>query len=159
VHWAAERALAVEVTAKARPARVDGTAGSGSVPVLLDTSGFVEVRAINDAGIDHRCLGPFAVIPAPVEEPLPVPMPRPEWPEPTLIEPPQAMLPQLPMVELPVVTLGPTPLIVEPELGSRPSVASEWPMLLSVRCPIDIVSLITNGPQLDIGVGPDAKED
>lgn len=162
VQWTAEHARAIEVTARARTARVNGAAGSGSVPVLLSSSGFVEVRAINEAGIDHRCLGPIAVVPVPTEVPLPVPMPQPEWSEPILIEPPQVRLPQLPIVELPAVSCGPMASIVEPEPGPTPGLAPGlaplWPTLPSVRCPVDVMSLITDGPQLDMGVGRDSGE-
>jgi len=153
VHWEAEHARTVEVTAASRRVRVDGRPGHGSVPVLLDSPGFVEVRAVNDVGVDHRCLGPIAVVRKPAEQPLPVPMPQPEWPTFTTLP---AALPPLPAVELPAVPFVPVPFMPtvpagEPEIGSAP----RWPALPSTRCPIDVLSLTTLGPRLDLGLEPE----
>src|SRR5262249_7204512 len=141
--------------------------GHGSVPVLLDSSGFVEVRAVNDTGIDHRCLGPIAVVRKPAEQPLPVPMPQPDWPTfgalpsaapATIAPPPTALpsvaLPPLPAVELPAVPFTPAASAGEPQQGSRQG-SARWPALLSARCPIDVLSLTTLGPRLDLDVDPE----
>lgn len=149
VHWAAEQARTVEVTAASRKVRVDGRPGHGSVPVSLDASGFVEVRAVNDVGIDHRRLGPIAVVRAPAEQPLPVPMPLLEWPG--FAASPQVALPGLPAVELPAAPFTATGWAGETAAGPVP----RWPALPSANCPIDIASLIILGPQFDLGVDPD----
>ena len=82
VEWEARDAIEVEFTAGTSSSRVDGRQGKGRTPVEPDKSGWIEVRAVNDLGADHRRVGPVTVVAPPELRPLPVPMPQVAWPLP-----------------------------------------------------------------------------
>jgi hypothetical protein len=149
VSWTAEDAVAVDVTAGGQTVRVAGATGRGSVPVRLDEPGFVEVRAVNDIGADCRVVGPIAVVPPPVLRSLP--MPRLDGTPAHLLTPPELGLPPLPTLDLPA-TVDPVGWFAD---VSRTPARTSSPELRTARFPLDIASLMIDGPELDLGLTPD----
>jgi len=153
VSWTAEDAVAVDITAGGHTVRVAGATGRGSVPVRLDEAGFIEVRAVNDIGVDCRVVGPIAVVVPPVLRSLPVPMPRLDGPPAHLLAPPDLGLLPLPTLDLPAI-VDPVGWFTD---ADRTPARTSLPELRTARCPLDIASLMIDGPELDLGLTPDPE--
>lgn len=92
-------------------------------------------------------------VPIPIKEPLPVPMPRLDLPELHGLGPHRLVeLPPLPALDLPGVPAA-AGLTGEPD----PIPVPTWPALPPARSPVDVRSLINDGPLLDLGIGPDRE--
>jgi hypothetical protein len=134
--WSTQDAVIIEVLADHRHFTVDGRAGRGTIPVILDRTGYVRVRVVNESGSDQRVVGPIAVLDPPVLREMPVPMPQLTrlsgvWPS-----PPDYVLPALPSLRTPVF-LGDT-------TDPPPIPAGLW------SCPYDVVSMMTGPSALDL---------
>jgi hypothetical protein len=141
VTWTAVNALTVKASTVDGRDVADAQAGRGSLTVPLYESGFVRLLVTNDLGSDEQVLGPVAVVPAPRMDWPAAPMPefsvpatdvRPYWPD---VLPP-------PVLDLP----GTPPGLALPHLG--PTGPGFWPGLLTPGCPLDIVSMLTGGPDI-----------
>jgi hypothetical protein len=140
LRWDVDDAITVEVRHGGETHRFDGRAGTGTQPITLAETGFVQVRAINDVGSDHTIIGPVAVVSPPAQVSVPVPLPDLAWPI--------ADVPDLPEPDLPAFPVLPT--VAMPEtLTAVPAGGLRWPELPSVPCPVDIVPLLLDSPELD----------
>lgn len=150
VDWEALDATEVVLRAKDVEVRVDGTAGTGKTPIQLDGSGFVEVTAVNELGLDTCSVGPVTVVEPPTHTELPVAMPNLPWPR--LDE--QA-LPTVDPIPLPKFLLGQQEWdFTEP----APPIAFAWPELprpTAATFPFDLASMFAEGPELDLDFGSD----
>ncbi|WP_189208503.1 hypothetical protein [Actinokineospora fastidiosa] len=88
VAWAAEHATTVEVRSGGFAVRVDGKAGRGTVLADVERSGFVQVHAHNELGVDVKVIGPVAVVQPPETAWLPAPLPSLVFPHVGLPVPP-----------------------------------------------------------------------
>jgi hypothetical protein len=151
VTWAATDAVTVEVTAGHHTVTVDGVSGSGTVQVPLHESGLVRVRAINQLGEDSRVIGPVAAVPPPpTTVPLPVGMPALDLRTlPSMVAP---TVPPVPHLDLPMIPLDFGALV-----GTGNTAHTSWPALDSADCPLDVVSLMFDGPELTPGLIPSTK--
>jgi hypothetical protein len=145
VEWEAEGATEVEFTSGARSSRVDGQQGRGRTSVVPDESGWIDVRAVNNLGGDHRRVGPVTVVAPPEVQPLPVPMPQVAWPLFGQVGPPHAQLPPLPAVD--VRPMAPDAFTAG---GRRPSLP-DVPVPLWAGFPFDLQAMVTEVPGLDLG--------
>jgi hypothetical protein len=149
IKWAAVDAIWIEVLRPGGGHRVDGQPGSGVVRLEMDQSGPLVVRAGNDNGVDERIIGPVTVVPAPMQRPLEVAMPRIGWDTFELARPLETSLPPLPAVCHGVTSPDPVSLVTSaPDVRRRPPV--EWPPLRSARFPLDLIGLVTAAPGFDI---------
>jgi hypothetical protein len=139
--WKATDAISIEVRFGTQVLTIDGRAGGGILPISLTETGFVHVRAVNDAGSDQKTLGPVAVVVPPEQKPIPVAIPDMPW-----LGADVPPMPGIPAVPLPAWPEAPMPdrLTTVPGAG-----AMRWPDVPAVPCPIDIVELMTGGPLLD----------
>jgi hypothetical protein len=130
LRWSIQDALTVEVLADNRRFTLDGRPGRGSFPLVVDRTSYVQVRAVNEAGMDNRVLGPIAVVDLPVTHQVPVGMPRMSttWPN-----TPDYVLPTPPSLRTPVFVGAPT--------DPPPIPTGLW------SCPLDVVSMLS-GPFL-----------
>jgi hypothetical protein len=144
ISWTATDAVVIEATAGGRVVRVDGSAGTGVISVPLDGPCMVSVRAMNKVGDDSVQIGPIAVVPPPpMVRSLPVPMPvlRPSTPpqmSPTLGPPPAVDLPEVPFHFT--------------DLFATSTTTWSPPVLGPVSCPLDLVSLMIDGPEVAPGL-------
>jgi hypothetical protein len=139
--WQAVDAVTVEIRHGAEVHVIDGRQGAGALPINLTETGYVHVRALNDIGSDHTIIGPVAVIAPPEQVRVPVPMPELAWPMADLPPVPQHRPPDFPV--LPGVAM-PDRLTAVPDEGMR------WPTLPAVPCPVDVMSLLFDSPELDL---------
>jgi hypothetical protein len=138
--WQVDDAVTVEVQHGGENHRFDGRAGAGTQQITLTETGYVQVRAVNDIGSDHTIIGPVAVVSPPPQVRVPVPLPEPPWPT--------SDVPDLPGYDVP--TFPVLPVVAMPEtLTTVPAGGLRWPALPSVPCPIDIVPLLLDSPELD----------
>jgi hypothetical protein len=140
--WTTVDALTVEVRHGGEVLSVDGRAGGGSLPIVLAETGYVHVRAVNDVGSDHVIIGPVAVVAPPEQVPVQVAMPEIQWPAADPPPMPADVSPAFPTLsDIPL----PGTLTTVP-----PGESMRWPALPSVPCPIDVVKLMTDSPELDL---------
>ncbi|MFE9746354.1 hypothetical protein ACFYOT_15735 [Saccharothrix saharensis] len=152
VEWEASEAREVEIVAGTRTERLDGRPGRGRTAVVLDESGWIRVRAINDLGVDLREVGPVTAVPPPEVRPLPVPLPEVRWPSSGAAGPPGLDLIPLPAFDLRVRLPEPPPVD-----GGR---GVPWPSLPAPRAvgfPLDLRAMLTDSPEVDLGF-PDGEE-
>jgi hypothetical protein len=145
VEWEARDTTEVRFTAGGTTSLVDGRQGRGTTSVVLDESGWIDVRAVNNLGVDHRRLGPVTVVVPPDVRPLPVPVPQVAWPLFGQGGPPRVVLPPLPAVDLRPMT---------PEGfaagGRRPSLPAV-PVPFGGGFPFDLQAMLTESPEIDLG--------
>ncbi|HWO65106.1 MAG TPA: hypothetical protein VNO31_34225 [Umezawaea sp.] len=146
VEWEARDAIEVEFTAGATSSRVDARQGRGSTSIEPGESGWIDVRAVNNLGADHRRLGPVTVVEPPEVRPLPVPMPQVEWPLLGQAGPPRTVLPPLPAVD--VRPMAPQAFTAG---GRRPSLPSV-PVPFGAGFPFDLKAMLTESPEIDLGL-------
>jgi hypothetical protein len=136
VRWAVRDANIVEVRALGcAPVVADGHPGSGTIIVRPPRTGTLIFTARNGCGTTERITPPVAVVDVPRWHDLPVPMPR-------------MRLPELGSYSLPDISavLPPTPAAVGTDhLASLPPGFDVG----GAGFPIDIMSIMTGGPDLD----------
>ncbi|HEX6343915.1 hypothetical protein [Umezawaea sp.] len=142
VEWEARDAVEVEVTAGAVTSRVDGAPGRGRTSVAVAESGWVDVRAVNNLGTDHRRLGPLTAVAPPRIHPLPVPVPQVAWPLLGQAGPPRAELPPLPAVD--VRAMAPEAFTTGGRRPPLPSVPAP-----TAGFPFDLRAMLTESPGFD----------
>lgn len=160
VQWAAQDADVMEVSAvDCTPVVTDGRAGSGSIRVRPPRTGMLTVTARNRWGAVERTTPPVAVVDVPRWDDLPVPVPRMGLPDLSSVALPDvgAVLPPMPLAvgaDLPplleVVGVWAPPH--EPEPLTTPVDPAKSPPGFDVGgtgFPIDIVSMMSGGPDLD----------
>ncbi len=165
VRWAAREADIVEVCAVGcAPVVADGRPGSGTVMVRPQRTGTLTVTARNGCGATERITPPVAVVDVPRWGDFPVPMPR-------------RRLPDLGADALPDISavLPPTPAAVGTDLPPMAEIAGVWDPACAPEqlitpidpasfppgfdvgdtgFPIDLVSIMTSGPDLDGAPSP-----
>lgn len=150
LHWAADNAVTIAVTANGRTTTIDATAGRGVAAVAVDRSAYrIDVVATNRLGQDVSSVGPVAVIPPPRIDPLPLLVPD----LPALDDPgfaiPEPVLPRVPELVLPAVPgpVGPR------EVAQR----FDWPGVDVAPFPFDLTDLILGGPDPLAGLLNDSE--
>jgi hypothetical protein len=149
VSWDVASATTVEITAHQRTEQVDGRPGTGVTTIVPERTCFIRLVVRNDLGTAERMLGPVAVIDAPRIDHQPVSLP--DFPTPYLgdLVWPRFTLPEIPALGRPSAPIAALlPAIDEPARQQPPF----WPALQSVRCPIDVATLLTTAPELDFGI-------
>ncbi|WP_433271264.1 hypothetical protein ACQPZF_11930 [Actinosynnema sp. CS-041913] len=146
VEWEAREARHVEVTAGARTTRVDGRPGRGTTSVVLERSGPIEVRALNDLGEDRREVGPVTVVPVPDVATLPVPLPQVPWPD----QDPVGLLLPVPEPPWPAAVRSPLPL---PAVGGHTVPLPPLPAPWLARFPLDLPAMLSESPALELDAG------
>ncbi len=145
VEWEARDSTEVEITAGSWSARADARRCRGTTSVVPTGSGWIDVRAVNNLGADHRRVGPVTVVAPPEVQPLPVPMPQVPWPLLGQAGPPRAVLPPLPAVD--VRPMAPDAFT---KGGRKPSLPSV-PVPFGAGFPFDLQAMLTEAPELDLG--------
>ncbi|WBB80599.1 hypothetical protein O7606_04200 [Micromonospora sp. WMMD882] len=161
VRWVAHHADTVEVGVPGGDAvRVDGRAGAGSVRLRPTGSGPLRVLAGNRRGVTEGWTPPVAVLDASRWTDLPVPMPHVPWPDgwfPALPDLGPALAGAGPRVDEdppPSLVAAPPPLVAltgtdDPPPGFPTPVPAPVPRFDVDGGPVDVVSILTAGPDLD----------
>ncbi len=138
--WQVEDAISVEIRYGDQTLRVDGRGGAGQLPITLTETTYVHVRALNDVGSDHTIIGPVAVVSPPTQVRVPVALPEMTWPFTDTPDLPRFDTPAFPVLSGAAL---PDTITTVPTGGLR------WPAIPAVPCPVDIVSLLQDSPELD----------
>ncbi|MEV8440637.1 hypothetical protein AB0425_24915 [Actinosynnema sp. NPDC051121] len=152
VGWEALEAREVEIVAGSRSVRLDGRPGRGSTAIALDRTGWIQVRASNDLGVDFREIGPVTAVAPPEVQSLPVPVPEVHRPSGDTAGPPGLDVLPLPDLDL---------RLELPALPAESGSGVPWPPMPAPRAagfPLDLRAMLTDSPEVDLGFPHDGEE-
>jgi hypothetical protein len=153
VSWEVANATTIEIVAQQRVEYADGRGGQGATTVVPEQTCFIHLRARNDLGTDERLLGPVAVLAAPRIEHVPASLPELPLPDLGALTRSGFTLPEVPVFGLPLMPATALSGGGAPDQRPRPF----WPELRSMRCPLDVATLMTTTPDIDFGLPLERK--